>query len=97
MKEERIKVVWKRPGDDPVVKVIPNELEELQRLVGGWIEALPFGTGANVLCHEEGRILGLPENVFGLCGPIVFVGVDGVEFASIPEDTERLVLCLLKK
>ncbi len=37
-------------------------LEELQRAVGGYIEAVP-GTHARAYCNEEGRLLGLPLNL----------------------------------
>jgi hypothetical protein len=36
-------------------------LDELQKAVGGWIEAVP-GTRARAYCNEEGRLRGLPLN-----------------------------------
>jgi len=36
-------------------------LEQMQKAVGGYIEAVP-GTNMKVWCNEEGRLLGLPVN-----------------------------------
>jgi len=52
-------------------------LDELQALVGGYIEAVP-GSDHRAFCNEEGLLLGLPFNAraslrFGvpLVGPVV--------------------------
>lgn len=37
-------------------------LEELQEIVGGYIEIVPFGMNLLVV-NEEGKLLGLPVNV----------------------------------
>lgn len=58
------------PAQGPPYKTeIPDEteLEELQRLVGGWIEYVPIYTdegevGLSLFCNEEGKIEGLPLN-----------------------------------
>lgn len=58
------------PADAPPYKAeIPDdrELEELQRLVGGWVEYVPvLGEDGNPLlslfCNEEGKIEDLPPN-----------------------------------
>lgn len=63
-------------GERPVIKDIKNELSELQSLVEGYIETLPWdaafppevsylpqpkGKGELVIiCNEEGKILNLP-------------------------------------
>ena len=40
-----------------------NGLEEMQALVGGYIQAIyPFPDKAAVVCNEEGKNLGLPFN-----------------------------------
>lgn len=39
-----------------------NGLEEMQALVGGYIQAIyPFPDKAAVVCNEEGKNLGLPS------------------------------------
>lgn len=37
-------------------------LEELQKLVGGYVEFLGFGNGRAFVMDEEGRLKGLPLN-----------------------------------
>jgi hypothetical protein len=45
------------------VKNIKHSLDELQKLVGGHIEALyPFNDTAVIICNDEGKINGLPLN-----------------------------------
>lgn len=67
-----------------------TELDSLQSLVGGLIEALPIDPArATVYLNEEGKLLGLPPTALWvsddgstlldvLCGPLVVMGpVDG--------------------
>lgn len=64
-------------GEAPRVEVIPPGLIPLQKLVGGYIEAVPLAPNVDAFCNEEGRILGLPRNRWidsvqqYVCGPIV--------------------------
>ena len=37
-------------------------LEELQALVGGWIQIISLADGRELVIHEEGKLLGLPVN-----------------------------------
>ena len=55
---------------------IPNTLEALQELVGGYIEHVEFTPEIGILCNEEGRLEGLPENVYlpHLVGDVVLIG-----------------------
>lgn len=40
-----------------------NDFEHLQKLVGGWVEAIRFGvTGLDALINEEGKLIPLPPN-----------------------------------
>lgn len=82
-------VIYKAPGCAPEPRDIPNTLEELQAAVGGYIETVTIATDAAVICNEEGRLLGMPHNVcfcgVDFVGPILIVGVDGEEFADLPE------------
>lgn len=71
-----------------------NNLAELQKLVGGYLEKLDLGKGAACLCDEEGRLKNLTgcctvTDIRGqarsLCGPVVFIGVSNGDFSSVPE------------
>ncbi len=92
MKKNQIKVIIKRPGEDPHEKLINNSLETLQTIVGGYIETVTLATDLAIICNEEGRIMGLPYNcdVCGVSfvGPIIFVGVREDEFCDVPEAFE---------
>ena len=88
-----IRVIIKRPGEAAFEASVANELETLQRWVGGYIEtyALCYNPAVIVICNEEGKITNLPYNCrLGgehFVGPILIVGVggeEGEEFADCP-------------
>ena len=84
-----MRALYKAPNDMKFHQLnIPNELHPMQELVGGYIETLTVATDCCVICNEESRILGMPENC-NLCGidfagPVLLVGVDGDEFTDCP-------------
>ena len=85
---EKIRVIIKRPDEQGHVSWISNTLENLQRTVEGYIEAVTVAKDCVILCNEEGRLRGLPHNctVCGVdfCGTIIVAGVRGEDFSSIP-------------
>lgn len=57
----------KADGSEPV-KVFPKDgkafsLEELQSYVGGMIEIVRLPSGMTMAMNEEGKLIGLPENI----------------------------------
>lgn len=88
MAKENIKVLIKRPKQDPTMEVIPNTLEALQGIVEGFIETYTFAKGQCIICNEEGYLLKMPyaAHICGIMfrGPIIFVGVDGEDFTDTP-------------
>ena len=95
-----MKVVIKAPGHDPVRKEIKNELHVLQEIVGGPIEHLNiYKQGEEwfgMLCHEEGKLLGLEPNFIlytdTICGTVIFVGHTEDDFGDLPEDAYELLM-----
>lgn len=83
----------KAPGHDPHLVIIPNELEMLQQLVGGYIECVTIMPELVIICDEEGRLKGKPYNctIDGMpyVGTIVAVSVNGDEFDSIGDDAVK--------
>lgn len=77
---------------------IDNTLEELQKVVGGYIETVDVTTDVVAIVNEEGRILGLAPNVHwpGIVGDAFLVSVDGDEFASIPDDVIDMLRRIMK-
>lgn len=92
MTKETIRVIRKAPGCMAEWIEIPNELEALQREVGGYIEILPITTDAVIICNEEGKLKALRENVivFGelIVGTILITGRDGEELTDAPMDDD---------
>lgn len=84
----KINVYVKEPGKEPEKRTIPNTLEALQEIVGGYIETFRVASDLTIICNEEGRLLGLPYNctVCGeaFVGTLIIAGVDGDEFCDIP-------------
>lgn len=59
----KIKVIILEPAKRAIVKEIGNDLESMQRVVGGNIEVIyPFDDEVCLVCNEEGKITGLPLN-----------------------------------
>lgn len=87
---KRIKVLIVEPGQQPRAEMIANTLEAMQAVVGGYIEVVRIGVSPLVIvCNEEGKLLGLPEDrPFAndvIRGTFFIVDTDGDEFASLDE------------
>lgn len=85
------------PGKKPVQMELEGTLESMQAFVGGTIQAIyPYEDPVAIVCHEEGKLLGLEYNralrdekgvVYDiLCGPFFLCGLGEEDFASLPED-----------
>ena len=61
MKKE-IKVVMVEPSKHPTITTINNDLESLQKAVGGLIEFVELEENTCILCNEEGKLIGLEGN-----------------------------------
>lgn len=92
-REDYIKVLLVRPDRKPVPVVINNELEAMQKLVGGLIEQyFYFEDDPEVVCvfNEEGKITNLPLNR-AICdeyGEIVDIIAGDFFVALAPYDSE---------
>ena len=70
---------------------IDNELEALQKAVGGYIETVTIASDCCLIVDEEGRLKDKPLNItasrFGLplVGDVLVVGVHYDHFVDIPE------------
>ena len=103
MENETIYAIFKNPGHEAYETFVPNTLEGLQSIVGGYIETVSFAADMVVICNEGGRLIGLPHNcsIAGVdfCGPILLVGIKGEHFCDFPlddfEDTLRIFPSLL--
>lgn len=86
-KERTVTAIVKEPGMAPEIMEIANELWNYQRIVGGFIECVPWDEDHVLIVNEEGKINGLEPNFRFrgdvIVGPAIWVGVDGDDFASI--------------
>ena len=94
--KKQIRVIYKRVGFDPVEVTIENELETLQRMIGGDIETVPwyFYNGMVMIVDEEGKLNNRPVN-FAFRGDVIvgsamWVGTDikKGEFIDMQEEIE---------
>lgn len=92
-----MKVLVVKPCKEPEVVEITNSLEEMQRIVGGYIETFPTfqNDEAIIICNEEGKNMNLPLNraiysdgelVDIIAGDFIICSDKGFEFAGLPED-----------
>ena len=91
---KRICVLRVDPWTAPRTVTIPNTLDALQAIVGGHIQAVPLEADVELICNEEGKLMGLPPNRQVGCdiivGTFLVVGVSGENFSSLPD--EKMVL-----
>ena len=61
MKEKEITVLKVEPGKSPETVTMPNTLDAMQKMVGGYIEVLPL-SDVCLVCNEDGKLMGLEGN-----------------------------------
>ena len=85
-----MRTLRKEPGKPWEIVEVPNELEALQKAVGGHLERVTFASDICVLCDKEAMCKGLPHNT-DICGTVEFfgtvliVGMANGEFVSLSE------------
>lgn len=93
--KDKIRVIYKRVGFDPVEVEVPNTLEQLQHMIGGDIKAVPwyFYKGMVMLVDEEGEIDRRPPNFAykgeTIVGSVMWVGTKGDKFVDCPYTLEE--------
>lgn len=89
-----MKVLIKNIGENTKITDIENDLQSLQNLVGGYIEALPLTKDVLLICNEEGKPKGLPVNfnivingkIESIVGNVFFVGKNDSDFDSLTNE-----------
>jgi hypothetical protein len=89
-----IQIVVVEPNKKPYKKMMPNTLEAMNEVVGGYIEVLNIGkteTGASIAItmNEEGKLKGLPVNRF-IVGFDVLVGTFFITAYNLEGDNVSL-------
>ncbi len=98
MGNDKVSAIYCPASGRPVIREIGQSLDELQKLVGGYIEMVTAVPGVYLVVNENGWADGLPENQCIHAGPIlgdaVFVGSPrrGYKLRSLmTDDLERLI------
>lgn len=100
---EKLSVLLIQPGKAPRMVEIPDTLDAMQELVGGYIEEyMPFDDEVAIIVNEEGKLNGLPPNraIFAedskqiadvLVGDFFIVKspVDSDKYQSLPKDLAK--------
>ena len=89
--DQKIDVLIVEPGKEPRLTTVADDLENLQQIVGGPIEAgcyLP--QRVMLVCNGEGKNMGLPLNrpnptdsTDTICGTFLLCSFEGERFASL--------------
>lgn len=58
----KIRILVVEPSKEPRQIKVEHTLENLQRLVGGLIEYVELDCNTDLICNEEGKLLGLELN-----------------------------------
>lgn len=62
-RKSAMKILICEPHKRPYIKDVEHTLENLQSIVGGYIQAIyPFEDAAAIVCNEEGLLIGLEPN-----------------------------------
>lgn len=95
-KKNMIKVLLVKPEMHPQLVEIENELEVLQKIVGGLIQAVyPFEDEVCLICNDEGKLLNLQMNralydngsVYDvIAGDFLVVGMGVEDFCSLTDE-----------
>lgn len=100
IKGKTIRVLVVEPGKRCHAREVPDELEALQNIVGGSIEAVfPFPDPVALICNGNGKSLGLPINrplldrqgqpCDFIRGRFFIAGVQGENFISLTDEQIR--------
>lgn len=85
---DTIRIFIKRPDVAVEAIEVPNTLEALQELVGGYIETVAMSKRLVAVFNEEGVLKDMPFNMYlgghWLRGPVLFIGTEGEEFTDAP-------------
>ena len=91
---DKINVIIVEPNKEPVIKEIDNTLDELQKIVDGYIEIVNLEDDVDLICNDEGKIRDLPFNRVVnndvIAGTFIIAGVDYAEGKTISIPKEKV-------
>lgn len=87
-----MKILVVEPRKRPRRADIPHTLEEMQKLVGGYIEIIyPFDDPVAVVCDDEGKLKGYELNrafkgIDIIAGTFFIAGISEDDLTDLPDD-----------
>ena len=87
-----MKILLVEPGKVPRPAEIDDTLEDMQKTVGGLIQAVyPFEEPVALICNEEGKLLGLPLNrsLRDEAGQVYDIVAGAFFLCAAPSDSEN--------
>lgn len=88
-------IIVKEPGKQAYHKSIEGTLQEMQEIVGGYIEVVAIGPNLLMVCNEEGKQRGLQPNFkLGMdiiCGTVFFCAASGEDMIGLSLEHARAV------
>lgn len=98
-----MKIVYKAVGAPPMVKIIPNSIEAMERLIGGAVEAKHVCDGLMIVYAKGGEGLGLEahlvtedyEMIYG--DAFILASDDFSAFQDLEQDKAREAVALLEE
>lgn len=91
-----MRILIVEPNKEPFEMDIENDLESMQKIVGGYIEFYGIGNNMSIVCNEEGKLLGFEGNRrVGneiIAGTFFIVG-ENEECETISLDDEQMKAC----
>lgn len=101
-----MRVLLCKQGEEARFIDVRNELEELQAIVDGYIEVVPFFKSTVLVCNEDGknrddlkpnRFMTIGNRLDRINGDFFICGTDCEEFADVPTLLEPLLFSICKR
>ena len=103
----KIKIIILETGKEAYVKEIERDLQSMQKVVGGLIQAIyPFEEEVCIVVNDEGKIKGLPLNralfdeegkVYDIVAGTAFIcDCSGEDFGSLTKEQQQKYLAMFK-
>lgn len=91
-------VVTKKVNDAPQIAHIES-FEKMREFVGGYVESVHIALNIMMICNEEGKLDGLPQNfIMGtdtIVGDVLFIGYTSTgDFRSLTNQEISIVIAM---
>lgn len=87
-----MRILFREPSNQPLKMMeVENELEPIQKLIGGYLQMIPIGHEVVCILDEEGRLKELGNNFYhdiygGIVGNVLFCSMGDGDFDSLTDE-----------